>query len=241
MLTMTCQSSLLIRALNELFLPVCTLEFDFQVPRQLQFIWLHARETALLYFSGSTALLKGRHTVLKKGLFIPFYSILFHMTVSKSIHVFYAESKPEKKCISSANNLTEAQKRHQKYQPLCLCTLCYEFVLQHHAALKCHIQRWRSWYAEKRIQQKHSRLDACHEAGAINHKEWSCFYLITKGLCAVFVPVAVVCSSMSFSTLCSPVFLHCKVLYCSSNCFGPLDAWEINDAVQNLYEFISRP
>lgn len=134
MLTMTCQSSLLIRALNELFLPVCTLEFDFQVPRQLQFIWLHARETALPYFSGSTALLKGRHTVLKKGLFIPFYSILFHMTVSKSIHVFYAESKPEKN-VFLQQIISLKHKRDTKNISLyvfahCVMSLCFN-TMQH--------------------------------------------------------------------------------------------------------------
>lgn len=50
-----------------------------------------------------------------------------------------------------------------------------------------------------------------------------------------FVPVSL------FQHFVPQSFPHCKVLYCSPNCFGPLDAWEINDAVQNLYEFISRP
>lgn len=130
MLTMTCQSSLLIRVLNELFLPGCTLEFDFQLPRQLQFIWLHARETGLPYFSGSTALLKGRDTVLKKSVYLFHFILLFSIRWHPS--------------ISSANDLTDAQKRHPKYHPLYLCRRRYEVVLQHHAVLKCHIRRLRS-------------------------------------------------------------------------------------------------
>lgn len=65
--------------------------------------------------------------------------------------------------------------------------------------------------------------------------------LITKGLCAVFVPVVVVCSSMSFSTLffqSLPIVRSCVVHF---SAVGPRDAWGINDAVQNLSEFISRP
>lgn len=142
---------------------------------------------------------------------------------------------PPQKSISSANDFSQAKKRHPKYQPLYLCRRCYEFALQHRAVLKCHFQRLRSWYAEKRIQQKHSGLDTCHGADAIKHKEWSSFSLITKGLCAVFVPVAVVSSSRTFSVLFFPVCPRCKALCCA---VGPLDAWEINDAVQNLLVYL---
>lgn len=240
---MTCQSSLLIRVLNELSLPLCTLESDFQLPRQLQFIWLRARETALPYFSDSSALLKVEDTLYLKRIYsIPFYSIPYVCSLVWSYFLCWIKAR-EKKCISSANDLSQAEKRHPKYQPLYLCRRCYEFALQHHAVLKCHIQRLRSWYAEERIQQKHSGLDACQGAGAIKHKEWGIFCLITKGLRAVFVPVAVVCSSMSFPTLF--FFYHplpfVKLCVVHLHAVGRRDAWEINDAVQNLSEFISRP
>lgn len=133
------------------------------------------------------------------------------------------------------------KQRHPKYQPLYLCRQCYGFALHHYALLKCHIQRLRSWYAEERIRQKHSGLEACHRAGAIKHKEWSSFCLITKGLCAVFVPVPAVCSSMSFSTLFLPSLPIVRFCVVHLSAVGALDAWEINDAVQNLSEFISRP
>lgn len=148
MLTMTCQSSLLIRVLNELCLPVCTLKSDFQLPRHLQLIWLHAKHAALPYFSGSSALLLKTNCSKKKVLF---FSVLFFFYYIPYVCVADfgapAESK-HKNCISSANDRSQAAKRCPKYQPLYLCWRCYAFVLQHHPVLICHIQRERSWYAE---------------------------------------------------------------------------------------------
>lgn len=86
MLTMTCQSSPLIRVLKELCLPRCTLKSDFQLPRQLQLIWLHARETALPYFSASSV---WRHIfALKESILflcMPFYTILSRSLVMLSM------------------------------------------------------------------------------------------------------------------------------------------------------------
>lgn len=144
MLTMTCQSSLLIGVLNELCLPVCTLESDFQLPRQLQFIWQYAGETALPYFSDSSAVLNVKDTLRLKGSII-FYFILFcSICLWPSLIIFSMLNQSLKKWISSANDLSQAEKRHPKYQSLYLCRRCYEFALQHHAVLKCHIQRLRS-------------------------------------------------------------------------------------------------
>lgn len=47
--------------------------------------------------------------------------------------------------------------------------------------------------------------------------------LSAQGLFAISVPVAVVCSRR--------ILTHCKFL---CRAVGPSDAWEINDAVQNL-------
>lgn len=224
MLTMTCHSSLLIRVLNELFLPVCTPEFDFQLPRQLQLIWLHARETALPYFSGSIAQFNTRYIVLTILVslihFLPLYSpYLLWSLVICSIFSMQGKNVGKKSNTSITNDFTKAQRRHREHECFYLCKRCYEFVLQHHGVLKCHIQRLRSWYAEKRAQQRHSGLDVCQKADAINHKKRSCFCLITKkGLRAVFVPVAVVCSWMSFSTQLSSASPQCKFLHCSPKC-----------------------
>ena len=234
---MTCQSSLLIRVVNELFLPLFTLESDFRLLRWLQSVWLHARETALPYFSGSSALLKGwRRTVLKMANSTPFYSILFYslcLQPSQLIY-FYAKPKP-KKGISSANDLSQAEKRHWKYQPLYFCRQSYEFALQNHVVLKCHILRLRSWYAGKRILQNLSGQDACHEAGSItqrvehflfNHKRFT--YCLCPSGCGLFQYVL-------YSTF------FTKALCCSSKCCRSSWCMRINDAVQNPSEFTSRP
>lgn len=74
--TMTCQSSVLIRLLSELCLPSCTLECDLQLPRQLQFIWLHAMETSLPHFSSSLASLEFRDAAYLKGSSFLQHSVL---------------------------------------------------------------------------------------------------------------------------------------------------------------------
>lgn len=62
-----------------------------------------------------------------------------------------------------------SRKRLPKY--INLCRWCYEFALQHHTILKCHIQRLRSWYAERNIRLHRSGLDACHGAAAVTQRE----------------------------------------------------------------------
>lgn len=46
---------------------------------------------------------------------------------------------------------------------------------------------------------------------------------------------------MSFSTLFLPSLPIVRFCVVHLSAVGALDAWEINDAVQNLSEFISRP
>lgn len=113
-----------------------------------------------------------------------------------------------------AKRRREAQRRER----LSLCRQCYEFVPQHHGVLKCHVQRWSSWYAEKGARQRRSRLDACQETDAVNHKTWSCLCLITKGLCAssscgLFLDVFF---NIFFLLLFQHDFLHCSPEPCWS-------------------------
>ncbi len=61
-----------------------------------------------------------------------------------------------------------------------------------------------------------------------NHKSPMCCLCLSS--CGLF--------QLVFFCTFSSIFPHCKVLCCA---VGPLDAWEINDAVQNLSQFISRP
>lgn len=220
---MTCQSSPLIRVVNELCLPACTLKSDFQLPRQLQFIWLHAKQTALPYFSGSSSSVEGwRQTVLKKKR--KKESVLFHFISFSVLYVcrllrshFLCWITARKRCVSlKKKKIFVRQKKGTQNISLCISADgVMSLLLQRHAVLKCHIQRLRSWYAEKRIQQKRSGPDTCQGAGGIKHKEWSSVCLITKGLCAVLVPAAAVCSSTSLSTLSPkslPIVRLCVVL-----------------------------
>ena len=152
-----------------------------------------------------------------------FYSILFpflnYMFVANSGPIFCAESQPGKDVFlrrKKKKDLCVAEKKDTQNISLCIfADGVMSLLLQRHAVLKCHIQRLRSWYAERRIQQRRSGPDTCQGAGGIKHKEWSGVCLITKGLCAVFVPAAAVCSSTSLSTLSPkslPIVRLCVVL-----------------------------
>lgn len=236
---MTCQSSPLIRVVNELCLPACTLKSDFQLPRQLQFIWLHAKQTALPYFSGSSSSVEGwRQTVLKKKR--KKESVLFHFISFSVLYVcrllrshFLCWITAQKRCVSpkKKKDLCEAEKRHPKYQPLYLRRRCYEFaastprgIKMPHSKIKELICReensteaqWARhlsgcrWYKTQRVKQ-------C----LFNHKRFMC--CLGPSGCGLFQYV-------SFNTF-SQVSPHCKALCCA---VGPYDAWEINGAVQNL-------
>lgn len=122
MLTMTCQSLLLIRVLNELCLLLCTLESVSQLPRQLQFIWLRARETALPYFSDSSALLKVEDTsCLKKGSIL-FHFTLFYIPYCRLVWSYYLcrIKAPEKMYFFSKRSLS-SRKETPKNIRLCIC------------------------------------------------------------------------------------------------------------------------
>lgn len=214
MLTMTCQSSLLIRVLNELCFPVWTLESDVQLPRQLQFIWQHARETALPYFSGSSTVLKVEDIPHLK-VSILFYFILFYsIRLWPSLIIFSMLNQSLKKNFSKWSLST------RKETPKISACVSLQTVL------------WACASTPHHIKMPHSKIKEliCREENSVEaqwawrlSRGWCCKTrgvkqcLITKGLCAVFVPVVVICSSMSFSTLFS-VSPHCKALYCSSQC-----------------------
>lgn len=99
------------------------------------------------------------------------------------------------------------KKRHSKTSAFA----SWQRVFQHHTVWRCCIQTPRSRYSEERILLKHSGLGARHRA--TKHQEWSRFCLITKGLCAVFVPAAAVCSTMSFLPRLSPLCKFSPVVH----------------------------
>lgn len=123
-----------------------------------------------------------------------------------------------------------------------LCRRCYEFVLQHHRVLKCHIQRLRSWYAEERAQQKRSGLDVCQKSRRYKPLKAKPFLFNHKRVCAPSLSQKLWLVPRCLFQQCSPQPLP-SVSFCivHQSAAGSLDAWEINDAVRNPYEFISGP
>lgn len=122
MLIMTCQSSLLIAGLNELCLSVCTPQSDFQLPRHLQLIWLHAKHTALPYFSASlSGSVEGwRQTIV-------FNFILFYIFISVVLLVFCSllwslcvlnQNIAKKKTYFFSKWSLSSKKETLKYKPL---------------------------------------------------------------------------------------------------------------------------
>lgn len=128
-LIMTCQSSLLIAGLNELCLSVCTPQSDFQLPRHLQLIWLHAKHTSLPYFSASlSGSVEGwRQTIV-------FNSILFYIFISVVLLVFRSllwslcvlnQNIAKKKNYLFSKWSLSSRKETPKYKPLYRCRRWY--------------------------------------------------------------------------------------------------------------------
>lgn len=170
---MTCQSLLLIRGLNELCLPSSTLKSDFPAPQaftvDLAACKAHCAALLLRLFSSKEG---WRQTIFSKNHGLKKKSALFHSHFSfcnknsiPYVRTLVCSSsvlnqKTEKVCFFfPANDLCEMKRHTPKYQPLYLCRQGYERALEQQAVLKYHIQRLRSWYAEKWIQQKHFLLN----------------------------------------------------------------------------------
>lgn len=238
---MTCQSSLLIGVLNELCLPVCTLESDFQLPRQLQFIWQYAGETALPYFSDSSAVLNVKDTLRLKGSII-FYFILFcSICLWPSLIIFSMLNQSLKKMDFFSKWSLSSRKETPKISAfvslqtvLWVCASTPRSIKMPHSKIKeliCREENSAEAQWARRLSRGWCRKTRGVKQSLFNHKRF--MYCLCPSGCGLFQYVFL---NTFFQSL--PIVRLCVV---HLSAVGPHDAWEINDAVQNLSEFISGP